>query len=133
MTTFKLTKEEKGIREDILTRLQQAQDVLEESITDFNDELEMAKERVLSRVEAYNIVLGEAKEFAEGITGRIDEDVEEMSDHWKEGEKAQAVEEMKNSWEGLELDELELELPEPVDFSLSHAEDFENAPLEPEA
>ncbi len=130
---MKLNKTELKQREDILTRLQQAKDRLEEGVNAFNENMQRFQDELMGDVDAYNNILCEAKEFAESIGSRIDEEVADKSEKWQESDKAVAIEEMKNNWEGLDLEELDVEFPNELDLSLDHADEFEAAPLEPDA
>lgn len=58
-------------------------------------------EAINAAITKYNETLAEAKEFAQGIVGEIEDYVSERSDAWHESDKASAVEDWKTAWEGI--------------------------------
>lgn len=65
------------------------------------------EDAIKDAIDAYNVELEEVREFVEGITGAIDDYTGERSEKWHEGERAQAVAEWRDAWEGLSVDDIE--------------------------
>jgi uncharacterized protein YukE len=136
MSAMRLARAELKRIEDLVDRLTGAERMLDEAITEFNEELKALKEdKLLPKIETYNQVLRDAREFAEDIASRLDDKISERSESWQESEKGEAAIAFKESWEtiGYELEEIDLELPEDIEMpELGHAEVLQEAPTEPE-
>ncbi len=86
------------------------------------DDLDKAHTAVGDAIDAYNVVLNAAREFAQEVVTEIDDYVSERSERWQAGDAASQYEEWKGEWEG--FDHEDVETPESV------LEDFEGLPEE---
>ena len=113
----KLTKTDSATLSDLVVRLE-----LEgKGISD-------AVEALREKVNAYNDVLAEAREFRDDMVGGMEDYMSERSEKWTEGDAGQAYAQWKDEWEALELDDIDD--PEGHD-DLAHRDLLENISLEP--
>lgn len=128
---FRLSKEEFQQRAALVEKLEAGATALANAVETYNAALEAAKGPLEAALEVYNELLDEARGFAQDVASQADQDISEKSERWQESDKGQAAQEWKGEWEDLSLDDVEIELPEPIDFGeLQHAGDLESAPEE---
>lgn len=125
----KLTK-----RKDVLLdELRDKKNDLEAAISDFNAALAELRTPVEDAIAAYNEQLAIVKEFTEEVAGHISEYISEKTDSWQESEKGEAANDLLSTWEQIDLDDFELDLPEDLDESLpTHDDDLEELQTETE-
>lgn len=125
----KLTK-----RKDVLLdELRDKKNDLEAAISDFNAALAELRTPVEDAIAAYNEQLAIVKEFTEEVAEHISEYISEKTDSWQESEKGEAANDLLSTWEQIDLDDFELDLPEDLDESLpTHDDDLEELQTETE-
>jgi hypothetical protein len=130
---FKLTKDESARRDKILGELQTERSKLEDAISVYNANVEDLKNPVVAALEQYNAVVEEARGFAEDVANQAEQDYDDKSDKWQEGDKGQAASGWKDEWENADFQEFEIEFPDELPSDLpEHAETLENLPGEAE-
>lgn len=67
---FKLSKSEREELETIAARLREQAEKVSAKITEMNEMMATAREAVEAEIEAYNAIVAEATEFAEGIASQ---------------------------------------------------------------
>lgn len=85
-----------------------------------------AKDELEAAFNVYNGVLGELRDFRDGLVSDMDSYFSDRSEKWQEGDKGQQYETWKQAWEDLELEDLE-------ELELEHGDNFEQAPMDPES
>lgn len=126
---FKLTKAENKQRDELVANLEVASAALSEAVETANEQIALVEEGVNIAIEAYNEALSAAREFAQDIASRLEEEIGEKTEKWQEGENGQAAEELRNAWAELDLEDIEpITIEQVVDFDLSHRDDLENLP-----
>lgn len=115
---------------------------LDKAVADFNSAMSEAWGEVGAAVESYNEEVTKARDFASEIAGDIESYYDDKSDKWKESERGESYSSWKDEWQGISLDDLELEQPseieieEPEDLDepdADHSTELENLPEEPQA
>lgn len=121
-------------RKDVLLdELRDKKNDLETAIHDFNAALAELRTPVEDAIAAYNEQLAIVKEFTEEVAEHISEYISEKTDSWQESEKGEAEDDLLSTWEQIDLDDFELDLPEDLDESLpTHDDDLEELPTETE-
>lgn len=126
---FKLTKAELAQRADLVAALSIASGVLTDAIDEFNASLAAAREKLESIVNDYNETLSKARDFAEDIAQSRRDEWNDKSERWQESEAGQNANAFVDEWEGIELDDIEIEFPEPIEEpDITHGDDLETAP-----
>ena len=127
--SFKLSKDERSRREEIVAALREAADKITEAVDAYKEALVAPTAAVEAAVAAYNAALAEASEFAQEVSGRIGDDIDEKSEKWQESEKGEAAGAWRDAWDELSLDDIEIEFPDEIEFDTpEHADELENAP-----
>lgn len=111
----KLNKEQQKRLEELNGNAQVLAAELDETIKTFNTTLEEQRDFLQAALDRYNEKRVEIGEFRDEIVIAIEEYVDERSEKWQESEAAGRYETWKSMWEELEVDEVELELPEDID------------------
>jgi len=125
---FKLTKAQLEQRAAFVERLNDASTKIEEAVDAFNAQVAEEKATVEAAVTAYNEILSEVREFAGDIATQADQDISDKSEKWQEGERGQAAVEFKDAWEGLSLDDIEVEYPEELSIEEpNHADELDGS------
>lgn len=128
---FKLNKDEKARRDQLVKDLQEHVSKLEDAVNVYNDETAKLRAPVETALAAYNEIAEQARGFAEDIANQADSDISDKSEKWQEGERGQAATEWKDAWEGIDISEVEVEWPEDLTIEApSHADDLEQLPEE---
>jgi hypothetical protein len=78
-------------------------DTLAEDLNVIGTEVELA-------VDKYNAKVNEIKEWASEVASDIDSFMSDKSEKWQEGERGQAYEEWKSSYENFDLEELDVDV-----------------------
>src|SRR5262245_21534791 len=120
---FKLTKEEIAKRDEIFAALNEKYAELETAVGEYNEAVGKAQTEVENVLAEYNKVLADARELAQDIANDADSEMMEKSEKWADSDAGQAAQAFKDEWEGLNLDDLEIEFPgELVVEDPGHAE-----------
>ncbi len=106
---------------------------LETAIATFNQTLGAAKEKLEEDQQKYNDELEKLRDFRDGIVSEMDDYIADRSEKWQEGERGQNYVSWKDEWEQLDLEPIELSLPDELDsdeFNYSEQPISENVQLE---
>src|ERR1700722_2892109 len=126
----RLDKKQKARHEELSQKLTETHDELNEAILVFNAKVSALHAELLApKVAAVNEVITAANLFAEEINAEQVDYYDERSDAWREGDAGSEYESWKDSWE-LELEELSLEEPTPLDEVDPDVEAFTNLETE---
>ena len=131
---FKLGKEETAQRDEIAVRLEQAREKLETAVSAFNDALLAARGTLQTEIDEYNVVLAEAKTFADDVAQNWENDFEEKSERWQESDTGESVRAMIETWQSVDLESIDIDMPEPdISFDAEvHSELLTDLPTEKE-
>ncbi len=122
---MKLSKEQKSLEKEILVRLEKAAEDVKDCIVDANDTISKLNDRIKEVTINYNDELDRIRVYRDEVVQELSDFIEEKSEKWQEGEKGQELIEIKDEWEGLDLDDLdELEVQEVEEQDLLHGEQF---------
>lgn len=126
----KLSKADIEARDVLITRLNDAFSELTNAVDEFNSTIQSQWTDVEEKQNAYNEVLAEAGEWAEGIRDQIDEYMGERSEKWQEGETASQYESWKGEYENAaQLAESELSAPDELNVDIdNHADTLGDLP-----
>ena len=113
---FKLTKAEITERESNAVALEEARAILDTAREKFNNDLESMRLVMQDAVDGYNGRLADAREFRDDLVGRFEDEINDKSDKWQEGDAGNAAAELVQAWQALELDDIEVELPEDIEI-----------------
>jgi len=94
---FKLTKLELERRDRLAADLKTQASKLEDAIRTFNAVMVEAQEPVNMALTAYNELVTETRAFAEDIASAADDAMNDKSEAWQNGEKAQAANDWKDA------------------------------------
>jgi exonuclease VII small subunit len=112
---MKLTKAQLKQRDELTSKLDLGHSDLDEAIAIFNDAMRTAFEILQTELEKYNDVLEEAREFRDDIVSVFDDFISNKSEKWQESDKGQAAASLKDAWENLTLDQIDVDEPETLD------------------
>jgi len=130
---FKLGKEQIAQRDAIAVKIQEQREAVDTAVVAFNDAMTVARNELQAALDIYNEALTEAKTFAEDVAQNWENDFEEKSERWQEGEKGEAVREMIEAWQSVDLDEAAIDMPDAevsFDDVEMHDEVLSNLPTE---
>jgi chromosome segregation ATPase len=131
--TFKLNKQELTTRDEHVAKLEKAWAEIAQAISTYNGLVETLRAPIEQAVEKYNEVVVEAKAFAEEIANRFEGEYDERSEKWQEGEKGQAAAELKEAWQSIDMEEINLEWPDDLGIDdPDHAPELAELPMEAE-
>jgi len=85
------------------------------------EELSEQADAIQTETETYNEILNRARALIEEVASSIEEYVEKRSDAWKESEAADAYTDWLQSWQEIDLEEIE-------EIDLTHSEELEALP-----
>ena len=112
--SFKLTKEQRERRDELVEAFHEASSGLETAIAEYNAKLEEMKAPVEAALAKYNEVGNDAREFADEISGWAGGEIQERSERWQESERGQAAQSWCDEWSNLTFDEVTIDLPEEI-------------------
>lgn len=115
----KLSKQQAATKQSTGNDLIVARHQLEDAVSLFNTRVgELWAELVEPKVEKYNAVIQDAANWRDELVGEMDSYIDERSDAWNSGDKGTAYNEWKDAWEGLGLEEFEIDKPSEVELDL---------------
>ncbi len=130
---FKLDKQELKRRDQLFDELGEARAKLEDAVAVFNDDLNVAREKLQNQIAAYNEVVLEARGFIEDVASRLDSEFDDKSERWQESDKGQAAASLRDEWQNIAFDGIEIEYPEDIEIDgADHDGILENLPVETE-
>jgi chromosome segregation ATPase len=128
---FKLSKQEVTKRDEHVESLEKAWAELQQAINAYNESEPKLREPIDKAVADYNEAVEEAKGFAEEIANRVEGEYDEKSEKWQEGEKGQAAAELRDAWQTIDMEPIELEWPEDLAIEdPDHAPELSELPTE---
>lgn len=130
---LKLSREQLAMRDAIVLRLRTTGNDLDDAIATFNEALEAARLAVQPHVDAYGEALEAARVFANKIAHDMQEEIDGRSERWQVSDKGQAAIALQEAWDSLDLESVDLGIPDDVDaLDLDTADALADAPTEPE-
>jgi len=112
---FKLTKAQIADREQLVTSLREKGEALNAAIVTFNETVAGQGEALTTAIQTYNEQLEEARSFVGTIAEDMRGEFDEKSEKWQEGDKGQEVQAWVEAWEGVDLEDVEVEIPEAIE------------------
>ena len=130
--TFKLSKEQLARRVALAAELRTKAAALNIAIAAFNRGVEPLSQAVAEARDGYNATLATARALADSIAEAAREQFDAKSGRWQNGDAGSQVRSWIEQWE-MSLDEVDLELPEPLEEldPDAHADEIEDAPARP--
>lgn len=130
---FKLTKDEAQTRTQLAADLEKAWAAVEDAVGVYNDEVNVAKEKITAVITAFNDVAGQAAVFVQEIVDRADGEIDERSEKWQEGDNGQAAIAWKDEWDNFDGDGIEnVDWPEELAIEQPTVVDIDALPEEAE-
>lgn len=114
----KLSKTDLQAREEVTKKLGEAHSLLTSAVEEYNDAVAEAWAKVEDCQNGYNEALHAASEWCEGIASQIEDYVNDKSEKWQEGEKAEAYENWKGEYEGIDFSDSELSQPDELSLEV---------------
>jgi len=134
---MKISKASSTEIDDMRTAVADAQEAVETAVTEFNEALAVARAPLDEAISNYNDALAELKARLEAERDERQEEYDNKSERWQEGDKGQAAQEwidgIGNAADTLDS-ALETDLPEAVEpFDFADLGEVEQLPDAPEA
>src|SRR5262245_24268876 len=105
--SFKLSKEDRARKIELVNQLREWQDRVNDSIAVAQDKMKDALVDVNDVIDTYNEKVEEVREFVERVASDFRSDFEDKSEGWQEGERGQTVGEFIDAWENLEINQVD--------------------------
>lgn len=130
---MKLNKTEQAQKLALYDALAEATSKLEQAANTFNEVKTQALGVLNDEVRAYNIVLDTVRDFVEGITSQLVDNIEEKSEKWQESDNGQTAIAFKDEWENFEIEPLdEIDVDDIEMFDNDTADRLSDLPVEPQ-
>lgn len=127
--TFALTKTELSQFTNLLTELTSARGKIDQVVTIYNQQTEALRPPVEEAITGYNSILAKVRDFTSGISARGREELDNKSEKWLESDTGQSAEEWTESWETVELDDIDFQWPDELTIDLDdYLENLEDLP-----
>lgn len=127
--TFALTKTELSQFTNLLTELTSARGKIDQVVTIYNQQTEALRPPVEEAITGYNSILAKVRDFTSGIAARGREELDNKSEKWLESDTGQSAEEWTESWETVELDDIDFQWPDELTIDLDdYLENLEDLP-----
>lgn len=127
--TFALTKTELSQFTNLLTELTSARGKIDQVIMIYNQQVEALRPPVEEAITGYNSILAKVRDFTSGIAARGREELDNKSEKWLESDTGQSAEEWTESWETVELDDIDFQWPDELTIDLDdYLESLEDLP-----
>lgn len=113
---FKLTKAEAKEGEVHIDSLEVASTGIDAAVEAFNNGLEALRSDLRIAIDSYNEQLSSIREFTANVANRFEDEISNKSERWQEGDAGNAAAELRNAWQNIELEDIEIDLLEDVEF-----------------
>lgn len=123
---FALTKALQTERDTLTSKLRDAATELASAIEAYNAAMEEQQNEVKEAQDTYNNALAELRVFRDERVEQWRGEYDERSEKWQESDKGGTVSSWLEGWEGMDLDDIEVTLPDEIDEpDMNHASEFE--------
>ena len=133
---LKLSKAQLTTRDGIVSRLRSTHDNLDRAIAAFNAALAAARDAIQPQIDAYGEAMKAAREFAGEVAAGAQEAIDAKPERWQGSAKGKAAVAFQEAWDGLDLDDDDVDLPDDLDdlddLDADPADALADAPAEPE-
>jgi DNA repair ATPase RecN len=128
----KLSKEHIKTRDELVAKLQNARDHLDDVISAFNKTMNERWSELQAFIASYNSIVSEAREWLEQIEREIHEFISNHSERWQE-DTGPKYEDWRAAFEDVDMSEVDIMQPDDLDLgdAPDHANQLEELPLEP--
>ena len=127
-----LSKDQEKEKVALIDSIRDAHAALEASVITYNAAMEKEQREVRSKLVDLNEKLQEAKGWAEGLAGDMQNYYDERSENWQEGDNGQNYDAWKSEYENFSPDDLEIDFHEDLEVpECTGADDLETLPDEP--
>lgn len=127
----KLSTRQEAERDEIGAELEEAEKALEDEVSSFNEDVKrMFEDRVQPLLDKVNAARDRARSLRDDVVAQMEDYAGERSERWAESDAGQAYEEWKDRWEGLDLEDAEMEDPSELDAPDAAAREFLDADAE---
>lgn len=128
----KLDKATLARREELAGALRERKETLDAAVEKMNEAIEEHWEDVQEAMDAYNETAAEATQWISEVGQEIEDHIDSMSEKWQEGDKGQQFATWRDAYNA-DVEEVQLEKPEPLEVDLSDAADeLEQLPESPD-
>lgn len=114
---MKLTKAQIKQRNILTAELEEARSDLANAISEYNSAVSAAFAKLTEAKDEYNGKLEDARNFAADVVQVIDDYTVDKSDKWQESDKAQEIQSWRDTWDSLNLEDIEFDEPDELDDS----------------
>jgi vacuolar-type H+-ATPase subunit I/STV1 len=110
---FKLSKGDVKDRGELVAAARRKLDELNTAIEQYNESVGEAWTKLDDFINDYNGALSDARDFVERVKDEFTTEYDEKSEKWQEGDRGVAARDWIDSFDNVELDDAELDAPEP--------------------
>jgi hypothetical protein len=130
VTVKKLDKQQRERKAELLEAAFAAREALNAAVARFNELMAQEWAGVEKEAEALNAAISDLTSFRDEVMQSMEDYAGERSEKWQESEAGQNYAAWMEQWEGLRVDEVELERPADVDEPDVDLDDFDQLPEE---
>jgi hypothetical protein len=130
---FKLTSEQARTKSKLTEELILAAADIDQAVTVYNDQVGGLRTPVETAVTKYNEILAKARDLCQNIAEEADQDLGDHDEEWLDTDRGQAAQSYQESWEEIELDDIDYQWPEELEIDITdHTTDLKDLPEEAE-
>lgn len=126
----KISKDQSTHHTHVSQALNAAREALTTAVEAFNTKRAEAFAEVTTAAEKLNTELNAARELRDEVVSDMEGYTSDRSEKWAESEAASAFADWQSAWEGLDLDDVEVDEPEDLEAPEVDAEAFDQAPTD---
>jgi hypothetical protein len=128
---FKISKEELRTRTQLIEDLALAAADIDQCVSVYNDQVGGLRTPVELAVTKYNELVSKARELCSEITQEAEQDLGDKSEKWLDSERGIAAQSWVESWDGIELDDLDFQWPDELEIEIpDYPDDLKDLPEE---
>jgi hypothetical protein len=130
---LKLRKAQIAERDKMVADLRTNGETLAAAITALNEGMAPLCQAVEEAMNVYNESLDVVREFVGEIASDARSEFDDHTEHWQDSAKGEAADKFIKAWEEIELEDLDIEIPEQLEAidSSEHAVPLEELPDSP--
>jgi hypothetical protein len=130
---FKLTKDEQKTKTELSANLEKAWASVEDAVGAYNDEVNVAKQKITAVIASFNDTAAQAATFIQEVASRAEGEIDEKTEKWQESDKGQEAVSWKDEWSEFDADGIEnIDWPEELAIEQPTVVDLDALPEEAE-
>jgi hypothetical protein len=130
---FKISKEDARTKALLIDDLNIAANAIDQTVDEYNQKVNALRTPVEIAVTKYNELVSKARDLCNKIAEEAEQDIGDKSEDWLDTDRGQAVQSWQESWDEIELDDMDFQWPDDLEITIpDYPDELKDLPDEAE-